>query len=317
MMPFRLIIIAALQSAGLYAAGFLIPLLGQVAVLFVPVPLIVLTVREGRGPGYLALGLASLFIAAMSSWQMSVLLFFLGFGLMAAGLSEGILRNRKAEQAVFIGGALPVAALAVGLSFLLLKTGKDPIPMAEAYLRGTITDAREVYSKLGLGEVAQTLDQVSDRIIHYVVRLLPGILLSASLMQAASCYGLTRTIILRRNPGSPIASQPSLAAWHAPDSLVWGLIGTLVLIAWGLIDQTQTRAFLLGLNLACVYGLLYMVQGLSLIEYAFLRARIPAVWRVVLFMLLFALPAVVLIIPLGIVDIWADFRKVRRPPAQA
>jgi uncharacterized protein YybS (DUF2232 family) len=312
-MPYRAIITAALQSAGLYAAGFLIPLIGQIAVLFVPVPIIVLFLREGRRAGYLALVLASGLAAALGWWQAAVILFFLSFGLMAIGLAEGMARRWKAEQAIFLGGAVPVAALLLVLSLLLLKSGRNPVAAAEEYLRGTINDARDVYAKLGLTEVVQTLALVTDRIVRTVVRLLPGILLSTSLLQATTCYGMARAIILRGDPASPLASQPTLAAWHAPDHLVWGLIGTLVLVAWGLMDPARTTAFYMGLNLVFPFALLYLVQGISVLEHVFRKARIPALWRSILHAVILALPVVVLIVPLGIVDIWADFRKVRKP----
>ncbi len=312
-MPYRAIITAALQSAGLYAAGFLIPLIGQVAVLFVPVPIIVLFIREGRQAGYLALVLASGLAAALGWWQAAVLLFFLSFGLMAIGLSEGMIRRMKAEQAILLGGAVPVAALVLVLSLLLLKSGRNPIAVAEEYLRSTLNDARDVYAKLGLSEVVQTLALVTDRIVRTVVRILPGILLSTSLLQAATCYGMARAILLRRDQASPLASQPTLAAWHAPDNLVWGLIAALMLIAWGVIDPGRTTAFYLGLNLVFPFALLYLVQGIAVLEHVFRKARIPVLWRSVLHTVILALPVVVLIVPLGIVDIWADFRKVRKP----
>ncbi len=311
-MPYRAIIIAALQSAGLYAAGFLIPFLGQIAVLFVPVPIIVLFLRHGRRSAYLALLLAAGLAAALGWWQAAVLLFFLSFGLMAIGLAEGMARHMKAEQTIFLGGTLPVAALILILSVLLMKSGKNPVAVAEEYLRSTLNDARDVYAKLGLTEVVQSLSMVTEPVIRAVVRLLPGVLLATSLLQAASCYGMARVIILRRNPSSPLASQPTLAAWHAPDSLVWGLIVTLVLIAWGIIAPAQTTVLYLGLNLAFPFALLYLAQGVSVLEHVFRRAKIPAVWRTLLHTVILALPVVVLIIPLGIIDIWADFRKVRK-----
>ncbi len=316
-MPYRAIIMAALQSAGLYAAGFLIPFLGQVAVLFVPVPLVVLFLREGRRAGYFALLLAAGFAAALGWWQAAVLLFFLSFGLMAIGLAEGMARGMKAEQAVFLGGTLPVAALLLVLSVLLMKSGKNPVAVAEQYLRSMINDARDVYTKLGLTEVVQTLSMITEPVVRTVVRLLPGILLSTSLLQAASCYGMARAIVLRRNPTSPLASQPTLAAWHAPDGLVWGLIVTLVLVAWGVIDPSRTAAFYVGLNLAFLFALVYLVQGISVLEHVFRKAKIPVLWRSFLHTIILALPVVVLIIPLGIIDIWADFRKVRRPAGSA
>jgi uncharacterized protein YybS (DUF2232 family) len=316
-MSYRAIIIAAIQTAALYAAGFLVPFVGQIVILFVPVPLVLLFVREGRAKGTSGLVLSLVLVAALSAGQISALLFFAAFALMAVGLAEGILRNRKAEEAVFLGGTLPFAALFLVFSLLLMKTGKGPGDVTADYLRTALNDARDVYNKMGMHDLADTVSQVSDRVIFYVVRLLPGVFLATTLLQSACCYGVAKILLRRRAPGSPIASQPPLALWHAPDNLVWGLIAALLFVVWGRYVPSGTTVYFLGLNLAIVYGLLYLVQGTAIVDYVLRRARIPALWRTVLLVLILALPAVVLLIPLGVVDIWADFRKVRRTPASA
>jgi uncharacterized protein YybS (DUF2232 family) len=311
-MPFRSIAVAALQSAGLTIAGFVVPLLGQIAVLFAPVPLVVVAVREGRKAGFAALGIAGAIVAVVVSGKMVFVFFFLSFGLMAAGLSEGLRQRLKPEQAVFLGGLLPLAALLAILVPVLIKAGKNPVVLADEYFRTSIIEAQQLYTQLGLTEVAQMLSSVSDRVMHYLVRLSPGIIVTTSLLQAAFCYGVARTILLRKDPSLPISSQPTLATWHAPDSWVWGLIVTL-----GLIALTKGAPYFLGLNLALLYIVAYLAQGLCLLESWLRRAKIAVLWRSFIHTIVMTLPPfMAVIIALGVVDIWADFRKVRQP-AQA
>jgi uncharacterized protein YybS (DUF2232 family) len=238
--------------------------------------------------------------------------FFLSFGLMAAGLSEGLRQRLKPEQAVFIGGLLPLAALCAILVPVLIKAGKNPVVLADEYFRTSIIEAQQLYTQLGLAEVAQMLSSVSDRVLYYLVRLSPGIMVTTSLLQAACCYGVARTILLRKDPSLPIPSQPTLATWHAPDSWVWGLIVTL-----GLIALTKDGPYFLGLNLALLYLVIYTAQGAALVEFWFRKVKISALWRSFAHTIIMTLPPLLAaVIALGVVDIWADFRKIRNvPPA--
>lgn len=312
-MPYRSIILAALQAAGLYIAGAVVPFLGQMAILFVPVPLVIVTVLQGRAAGLSSIALAAVLVALLGSWQTAMVLFVLGFGLMAIGLSEGILRDLRPEGTVLIGTLLPLAALLVLLAPILLQAGKDPMTLVETFLRTSIADVQKLYTDLGATEVAQTLDAASDTIVFYLVRLMPGILLATTVMQAAACYGLARTLVLRKHPTMPLASRPSLPLWHAPDLLVWPLIVIL-----GLIALPDRGLRLIGLNFSFVFLFLYAAQGVAVLEFYYRKARIPLLLRGILHTVILALPSVVAVVAIGVVDIWADFRKVRvhmQPPA--
>jgi len=138
--------------------------------------------------------------------------------------------------------------------------------------------------------------------------------LATTLLQAACCYGMARALIRRKAPDAMVSAEPSLATWHASDSWVWGLIITLGLVASGLMTSTKGIAFFLGLNLALLYVVIYAVQGLSLVEFMLRKARVGTVWRTLILSLIVALPVIVPMIALGVVDIWADFRKVRTAP---
>jgi hypothetical protein len=119
---------------------------------------------------------------------------------------------------------------------------------------------------------------------------------------------MARSLVLRRDPGSRLAAHPSLAAWRAPDQWVWGLIATLGLVA---AFPRGSTAWFAGLNLALLFLLVYIAQGVAIVEFFLRRARIPVIWRGLLHALLLALPTVVAVIAFGVVDIWGDFRKVR------
>lgn len=304
-MHYRSIIIATVQTIGLFLAAFVIPLFGQVLALFTPIPLILIYVRNGKWEGLTTLVLSSAIVAALGGWQIAAIL-FLSFGLMAIGTSEGMRLNWKHEQTALLGGLLPIVVLGALLAVYFSRVGKDPIVLAEEYLRGSIAEAAKFYASVGLKEMASMVDAVSDSFVHYLVRLSPGITIATSVMQAACCYGIARAVIMRRPGAEAAPAQPSFALWHAPDSWVWGLI-----IALALIVIPQEIARLTGWNLAIIFGTVYLAQGTAITDYYLRKVRIKTFARGVMLGLILALPSIVFLIALGIVDIWADLRKVR------
>jgi uncharacterized protein YybS (DUF2232 family) len=304
-MNYKAILTATAAAVGLYLSGFIIPVLGQALALFTPVPLIIVYVRNGKKEGLAALGFACLVVAAVAGWQIAAILLF-SFGLMAVGIGEGMLREWKAESAALLAGLLPIAVLAIVAAYYFGLSGKNPVTAVEAYLRGSIAEASKLYTQLGLKEMAAAVNTVSDAFIHYLVRLIPGILIATSVIQAACCYGLSRVIIARRPGTQPLPVGTPLSAWHAPDVWVWGLIVTLILS----MMPNETVKFA-GWNLAILYAVVYLTQGVAIVEHYLRKAHIQPIVRGLIHALILALPLVVCVMALGVVDIWADVRKVR------
>jgi len=156
---------------------------------------------------------------------------------------------------------------------------------------------------------------VSDKMVYYLVRLSPGLILTTTLFQSVCCYGMARTILLRKDPGLLAPDKPSFAEWHAPDLWVWGLIATLGLVASGLIAKADSVSLIVGLNLALLYLLVYTAQGAALVEFWLRKVKVGVVWRSFAHTIILTLPPLIaVVIALGVVDIWADFRRVRKMP---
>jgi len=309
-MNYRSMLLASAQTLGLFIAGFVIPFLGQALMLFTPVPIIVTYVRDGRAEGLTAILLTGSIVAVLFGWYIAAIL-FVTFGLMAIATAEGMRRRLRPESVVVLGGLLPIAAAGIAVAFYLAHTGKNPVSILEGHLKDSITEAAKLYSSLGLKDMASAVTSASDAFVHYLVRLVPGITVATSLIQAACCFGLARAVILRKSGAASVPWQPSLAAWHAPDAWVWGLLAALTLI---IVPNDTAR--LAGLNCAIVFSVVYLVQGIAVVEHVLRKARIQAVARSLIHAIILALPTIAFVMALGVVDIWADFRKVRRPAQQ-
>jgi uncharacterized protein YybS (DUF2232 family) len=306
-MNYRSIFLATVQTTALFVAGFVIPVLGQLVAVFAPVPLIILALREGRQTALIALLASTVFTGILFGWHAGGIFFF-SFGLMATGISEGLRRQWKPEAAALLGGLLPVFALTVVTAYYFLNLGKNPVTVVETYLKDSMTEAAKLYTQLGLTEMSSAINSLSDTFVHNLVRLIPGITIATSVFQAACCYGLSRGIVLRRPGAAPSLNRTTLALWSAPDVWVWGLIVGLALI---MVPGETAR--LTGWNLAIIYTVVYLTQGVAIVDHYLRKGRIQPFMRGMIHTLILALPSIVFVIALGVVDIWADFRKLRGP----
>jgi uncharacterized protein YybS (DUF2232 family) len=103
--------------------------------------------------------------------------------------------------------------------------------------------------------------------------------------------------------------ETSFSLWHAPDSWVFGLIASLAL----LLLQNDTLQ-LIGLNFAILFGTLYLVQGIALADFFLRKIKAHGIVRTIfLSLMLVLLPGIAALIALGVLDIWTDLRKVRKP----
>jgi len=304
-MNYRATFIAAIQSVGLFAAAFIIPVIGQLLALLTPVPLILVSLRRGRIEGLIALGTSAALIAVLGGWQAAAIFLFT-FGLMAVGIAEGVRKQMKPEQISLLGGLLPIVVIGTLAAFYFARAGKSPIAAIEGYLRTSIAEAASLYTKMGLKDMATMVTSVTDSFIHYLVMLIPAITIATSVIQAATCYSISRAVILKKDASSPLAGQPALALWHAPDAWVWGLIVALAILV---VPNETSR--LIGWNLAIIFAVVYLAQGTAIVEFYLKKLRIRPFMRGLILALVLAMPSIAFAIALGIVDIWADFRKVR------
>ncbi len=312
-MQIRPIIGAALQAAGLAVAGFLVPLLGQIAMLFAPVPLVTVSVLHGRPAGLFAAAITTALVAALGGFHPAVLFFILALSGMALAIADGVLRNLRHESTILFGGAAPLFLLLAALAPLIVQSGKDPIAFAEEFLRTSLTETRALYVRLGLTALVQTLDTVSDKVVYYAARLIPGIIAATTMLQSVFCYGIARSIVLRKQPSLATAARPPLALWHLPDPWVWGLIATLAVVA---LAPHDSSAWFLGLNIAFLWGIAYTAQGVAIVDFFLRKGRMPVLWRSILHSLILTIPpSAIAVVVFGVIDIWTDVRKIRVPPS--
>jgi uncharacterized protein YybS (DUF2232 family) len=99
-----------------------------------------------------------------------------------------------------------------------------------------------------------------------------------------------------------------LSHWASPEWLVFLLVaaGFALLAPLSWVRQ-------IGLNLLLMMGFIYFCQGMAVIAALLLRYQLPWGLRALVYILAFMNPLMLVVIVLGLTDLWLDFRTLQPP----
>jgi len=284
------------------------PLVYLVAGVLAPLPVLIIGWRSGElAAGVLAVAGAvvifALHPALETIWQNLGFLHLLLMGVMLASLQ---CRGVTAPQAIM----LTVAALTAGALLLFLGQAvfmgispQDLLAQKSAEIMDTV---RKVLGDAAAGAPASLIPGVPpDQVEALLQRLLPGLLVTNMALVAWLNVVLSRQIIYLLGWGAP---EPPMSQWAAPEWLIFILLGAGFLL---LVPVAGARFF--GLNLLMVVAVLYFCQGVAVVATWFHRLGLPRLLRMIGYPLLFLNPFFFVIITLGLLDLWLDFRRLHQP----
>jgi uncharacterized protein YybS (DUF2232 family) len=297
---------------GALLVGFLGAQVNPLAFLLVgvlaPLPVLVTAWRSGAlAAGALALAAAvvifSLHPVPETIWQN------LGFlNLLVMGVILGALQCRgvAAPRAIL----LTVAALSLGALLVFLGQAfvqgialHDLLAQKSSEVMDTL---RKVLGDPASGPSSSLVPGVPPAQVEAMLQLLlPGLLVTNMALVAWLNVVLSRQLIFSLGWGEP---DPPLYHWAAPEWLIFVLLGAGFLL---LAPVTGARFF--GLNLVMVVAVLYFCQGVAVVATWFHRLGLPRLLRMIGYPLLFLNPFFFVIITLGLMDLWLDFRRLHKP----
>lgn len=115
---------------------------------------------------------------------------------------------------------------------------------------------------------------------------------------------------LFKRKSKSLSPWPDFRHWRLPEHLVWGVIVSGVFLF--LPGSTFSS---LGMNLLMVLGLIYFFQGLAVMASMLEKWTVPVPIKVFLYVLLVVQAyGMLILVALGLADVWLDFRKPRSEP---
>jgi uncharacterized protein YybS (DUF2232 family) len=116
-----------------------------------------------------------------------------------------------------------------------------------------------------------------------------------------------RLLVQGRDPAFPDFGD--LSCWKMPDWVVW-----FVIAAGAAMIVPEEAVQIAGLNVLIVALFLYLLQGLSIVQFFFRQKNIPRYLRALFYALIVLYQyLLVFVSAVGLFDIWVDFRKMNRP----
>lgn len=297
------IVRAALMAAALFLAGGAIPLVGGIAMLFAPAPILIFALGRPNVTARTAIpvALAAALITVAAGWEAG-LGYLATMGLASAMIVAMVERRNPLELIVVtVGGAMLIASAVIAL----IATGGPAglVNAMQADLAAGMMHGQELYRTLGLPSAVRA--ETQSEILNLTLRLSPAL--------AALLAALTVLVNLRlfwRWVGAqriPYVLFGDLLRWSAPEWLIWGLIATGfgLLAPWRPLADVALNAFI------CVAAV-YFCQGIAIMAFYFQMLSVPSVVRVIIYFITLVQPVVAGVVCLaGVFDMWIDFRRLK------
>lgn len=285
----------------------LIPLLGPVLLILTPLPVLYYCSLLGRIRGWtvLAVSLLAVTLILMSVGRGANMAVLLMIGFTGVLLSEVLKRHLSIER-TFLMSALILTGCTTGFILLhTIQTGIAPWQVVGLYVEAIVRENVKMYTDLRL----LSEDQISliresiPQLTSFFTGLFPSLALSGILFTIWLNLLAGRRLFLRNSVAFPDFGD--LAAWKAPEKLVW-----LLIVAGGMMILPEEAATVAGMNLLILCGTIYLFQGLAIVSFFFRQKRVPAMVRWLFYgLLLIQQYLLIFVIACGLFDMWVDFRK--------
>jgi uncharacterized protein YybS (DUF2232 family) len=281
------------------------PIIGFFCSLFLPLPVLFYRSKLGRKTGLIVPGAAMTILLVLAGGISIDVVFFLEMLFLGFLLSELFEMNLSVEKTVMYacGGVLLTGVVGLVLYSNLSATGITSL--VSVYIAQNLEMTVALYQGMGASEeFVQKFSNSLEQIQYGLIRIIPAMVTASFLLVTWSNLLMARPILKSR--GLFIPEFGALKLWKAPDYLIWVLIG-----CGGFLMLPGSTLKIVGLNGLLVLLILYFFQGIAIVSFFFEKKQFPRLLRV-FFYTLIAIQQIVLlvVIGLGIFDMWINFRKI-------
>ncbi len=291
--------------------GFNIPLriIGVFLIILTPVAITVFSLRHGLLSGTVLL-FALLVVLSVWGGQLYGVTFFFEFGFLSLALAYGFKQKLAQEKIIFFVFLVNVAAAILLLGIMVTTQGVNPKEYLTVEVERQVGEVNRAYEQMDLdSEQKAALMEGSRKLKEFVLLAYPGMYISMSLFLVIANYLLARIVLVKL--GYMVADRTPFSRFLAPDLWVWGLIASIFL--WMLGISTLN---VWGLNATLVFLAVYTLQGLAIGIFFWTNPRMTSILKLLVAGTLIIQPVFILLLfPLGLFDVWFDFRKIKQAKA--
>jgi len=285
------------------------PVVGIFFALFVPLPVLFYRSRLGRQYAALITAATLGIVMALSGASNTGVGTFLFVELLLLGfvLEEFMEKNLSVEKTVTYTAGAVLAAGVLFLAGYTVVSSTDIHTQLTLYLTQNLNFVMEFYRDVGVSaDQVVILSNAMDRIVYVLVRMVPSVLIVSTLFVVWTNLLAVRPFLESRKLFYPDFGP--LNRWRAPERLVWGVIGSGVLV----LAPFDTLKFV-GLNALVVLMVVYFFQGIGIVSHFMERKGFPRQFRILVYAIVGLQQALLLVVvALGLFDLWVDFRRLNK-----
>ncbi|MFH2013322.1 MAG: YybS family protein [Pseudomonadota bacterium] len=281
----------------------LIPFLGIFISLITPLPILFYYQKLGRLPCIFIVFAASIVAISLSKLFKTHLgiFFILEFGIIGITFSEMLRKNLSIEKTVLYSVFI---ILGTGTILLCLYSAINfigPWTFIEQQINEKVSQTLKLSNEIGMSA------EQFEYLAKFLVKSFP------SFVTVGIIFILWINLLMAKGVCKIFKLEfpdfGDLSNWKAPEVLVWGIIVSGLL----LLSRVSTLESV-GLNMLIVFLCVFFFQGISIVSYFFRKKGVPVILRSLGYMLIFFQQIFLLIvIVLGLFDVWVDFRKLNKP----
>ena len=289
----------------IFAVSVYMPIIGFISALFIPLPTLFYRSKLGRKTGAVIPVLTILLMTVILGGVSIDILFFFELLLLGFILSELFELDLPVEKTMLYASSSVVLTGIVCLLFYSQASNTGIIALVSEYVAKNLELTLALYENMGVSaENIQMISASLENIQYVLVRIIPAIVVASTFFVSWSCLLIAKPILKSRELFYPAFG--SLNLWKAPESLVWGVIGSGFMLA---LPYKSLK--IIGLNMLLVLMTIYFFQGIAIVSFYFEKKQFSRMLRFLLYSLI-ALQQIVLlvVVGLGIFDMWLNFRKL-------
>lgn len=306
--------IKSMTESGLLAAitvitaliGVYVPLVGIVAILLWPLPILVLEVRHGMKWALLSVLAAGLIMSILIE-PLAAVRMVIGFAPPAIALGYGFRNQLPATKNLMLSLVSAIISMLLAMGLLFAITEVNPFNMQVDVVKESFDVTLSAYETMGMSpeQIAESKKQF-DTAFGMIALLMPLVIICSGLITTWINFAIG-TKVLRRL-GYQVSSLPDFDEWRLPKVILYLFAFSLIGLYWGSTRQLELLYQIsLNANILATFG--GFIQGVAIIS-SLLRSRVSrwVFWLIVAFVFLNGLLAQ-LVAFVGLFDMLFDYRR--------
>lgn len=282
----------------IFAVIFAFPLLGVVALLFLPLPVLFYRLKLGRNCGGVIVAVSFTVLLIMSRGLAFDILYFGSLLITGLFLGECIERQMGIERTLVYTGLGVLGTAFAAFALYTVFQGQSMGEIISDYLTRYLDLTAQLYTDMGVEQ-----DQI-ELLNSAFLAVLPGMFLVSFMATIWMNILIIRNLLKRK--GMVLKNMEHLNRYRVPDFFVW----IVILLVLGMFLPVQA-AKVLSVNCLIVLMLIYFFQGIAIVSFFFEKKGSPLPLRVFCYCLIAAqIYFLILVIGLGFFDNWINFRKI-------